>query len=72
LNSGNARISVYVTNSIHHVGTSFGTKPEYNEAIELLNEYLSNTKIIKNDIQLLKTEHQTTNSVDELYETIKI
>jgi len=71
LNDGNARISVYVTNSVHHTGGGFATTPGRDESVGLLEEYLANSRKVKNDIELLKTEHQTAKSVNELYETIK-
>lgn len=72
LNGGNARITVYVTNSVHHTGGGFATTPGCDEAMKLVNDYIANVKIVKDDITKLKTEHQTVKSVDELYENIKV
>lgn len=72
LNGGNARLSAYVTDTVHHTGEGIGTIPEYAEGMEIVSKYLANSRKVKNDIALLKAEHQTVKSVDELYETIKI
>lgn len=68
--SGNARVSVYVTNTIHHYAECFGTTPGADEANLILTEYLADVKCVSTDLQSLKDHHTTECTVEYLFNHI--
>ena len=68
---GSARTTVFVTNTVHHSATSFGTTPGPGQAQQLLNEYLNDTDKVLSDICTLKEYHSTEKTASLLLEEMQ-
>jgi hypothetical protein len=69
-NKGTARITMYVTNTIHHHATSFGTTPDIGHANDIRREYLADRDTVIGDLTRLCATHPTRVRADELYDMI--
>ncbi len=68
---GNARVTAYSTNTIHHKAQCFGTLPGTKEMSQILEEYVKDEERVIKDLNELKKQHPTVVSSTVLYKNLK-